>query len=289
MWCNGGSRREGGVGAEGGCQRGVGRAKERGVSLSTPLPSETGGRWHVVVAGATGLVGRALVAALALRSDVRVVALTRSAGRAPLPAEVEEAVFDYDDESSYRRLGRELPCDVLYCCLGTTLKAAGSDEAFRRVDLEYPRRLFARAATLLQRPAVGLVSSVGADRPQGLYLETKAEAEVALVASGLPYVIVRPSLLLGERSESRPAERAAQLAFGPLGRAVRAVLPSSGVVRYVPVEAGRVAAALIHFTIDRPGPPAWVVEGPALFAPAAFVPPGAALAPAPARAGGEGG
>jgi uncharacterized protein YbjT (DUF2867 family) len=239
----------------------------------------------VVVAGSTGLVGRALVAALALRPDVRVVALTRSAGRAPVPDEVEEAVFDYDDEDSYRRIGRELTCDVLYCCLGTTLKAAGSDEAFRRVDLDYPRHLFARAASLVQPPVIGLVSSVGADRPRGLYLSTKAEAEAALIKTGLPYVVVRPSILLGDRLESRPAERAGQLAFGPLGKVLRAIAPQSGVVRYTPIEAGRVAAALIHFTLDRPGPAAWVVEGPALFDPALFVAP----EPAPDPAGqGEG-
>lgn len=243
------------------------------MSVTTPPPSETGARRHVIVAGATGLVGQALVAALALRPDVRVAALTRSAGRAPLPADVEEVVFDYDDEDSYRRIGRELPCDVLYCCLGTTRKAAGSDEAFRRVDLEYPRHLFARVAALVQRPIVGLVSSVGADRPKGLYLETKAEVEALLLGTRLPHVIVRPSLLLGERAGSRPAERAGQLAFGPLGRALRAIAPQSGVVRYAPIEAGRVAAALVHFTLDRPGRAAWVVEGPALFDPAAFVPP----------------
>ncbi|HEU4412697.1 MAG TPA: NAD(P)H-binding protein [Polyangiaceae bacterium] len=243
------------------------------MSITTPPPSASGARRHVVVAGATGLVGRALVAALSLRHDVRVAALTRAAGRAPLPAEVEEAVFDYDDDESYRRIGRELPCDVLYCCLGTTRRVAGSDEAFRRVDLEYPRRLFARAAALVQRPVVGLVSSLGADQPRGLYLETKAEAEAALLETRLPHVIVRPSLLLGERPELRPAERAAQLVFGPLGRLVRVVAPKSALLRYAPIEAGRVAAALVHFTLDRPGRAAYAIEGPGLFDPAAFVPP----------------
>lgn len=241
---------------------------------------EMGARRHVVVAGATGLVGRALVAALALRHDVRVAALTRAAGKVPLPAEVEEDVFDYDDVESYRRIGRELPCDVLYCCLGTTRKAAGSDEAFRRVDLEYPRRLFARAAALAQRPVIALVSSVGADKPSGLYLQTKAEVEAALLESGLDHVIVRPSLLLGERAESRPAERFSQFFFRPWGALLRAIAPSSALVRYAPIEAGRVAAALAHYTLDRPGP-ARVLEGPALFAPLEAAPGVPAPTPGP--------
>ncbi len=243
------------------------------MSANPPAPVDTGARRHVVVAGATGLVGRALVSALALRPDVRVAALVRAAGRVPLPEDVEEVVFDYENDRAYRRIGRELPCDVLYCCLGTTRKTAGSDDDFRRVDFEYPRRLFARAAKLVQRPVVGLVSSVGADRPNGLYLETKAEAEAALVKTGLAHVIVRPSLLLGDRSESRPAERFAQIAFAPFGWAMRAVAPRSGALRYAPIDAGRVAAALVHLTLDRPGPAAWVVEGPGLFNPAAFEPP----------------
>jgi uncharacterized protein YbjT (DUF2867 family) len=244
------------------CQPAAGRAKEKSVSPASHLSIEMGARRHVVVAGATGLVGRALVSALALRHDVRVAALTRTAGKVPLPAEVEEDVFDYDDGESYRRIGRELPCDVLYCCLGTTRKAAGSDEAFRRVDLEYPRLLFARAAALAHPPVVALVSSAGLDRPRGLYLETKAEVESALIKSGLAYVIVRPSLLLGERTESRPAERFSQIMLKPFGGLARMVAP-----RYAPIEAGRVAAALAHFTLDRPGPAAWVLEGPDLFAP----------------------
>lgn len=213
----------------------------------------------MVVAGGTGLVGREALRLLAGRPGVQATALVRKAG-AGLPAGVIERVFDYDSPASYEALGGEVPCDVLLCCLGTTRKKAGSDEAFRRVDRDYPVALLNRLKALPGRPVYGLVSSIGAESPSGLYLKTKAEVEAAVLASGLPHVIVRPSVLVGDRQESRPGERLA-LALGvPLFGALRAIAPVGPVERYAPIEAAQVAAALVHHALTQP-PPRAILSG----------------------------
>jgi len=210
---------------------------------------------NVVVAGATGLVGRELIRLLERRADVSFTALVRRTGA--LRAEsgrVREEVFDYGDPAAYARLGAEIPCDVLLCALGTTLGRAGSPEAFRAVDLGYPVALMRRLAELEPRPVFAAVSSVGADRPRGLYLKTKAEMEQALVDSGLPHVIVRPSLLLGARGEFRLGERlAAGLLARPYLFAARLLAPQSRLLwQYAPIQAERVAEALLRSCLDEP-------------------------------------
>lgn len=207
----------------------------------------------VVVAGGTGLIGREALGQLAGRAGVRVTALVRKPG-AGLPAGVNERVFDYESDASYAAIGADFGCDVLLCCLGTTRTKAGSDEAFRRVDRDYPVKLLARLKALGGERVYGLVSSIGADKPTGLYLKTKHEVESAVIASGLPYVIVRPSVLLGERAESRPGERVAIALGKPLFGLLQAIVPGGAVARYAPIEGAQVAAALIDHCLVRPAP-----------------------------------
>jgi uncharacterized protein YbjT (DUF2867 family) len=183
------------------------------------------------VAGATGLVGGFVLKRLLDDPEVeRVIAPTRR----PLPAHPKLVNPSFDG-----RVWPALPdVDEAYGCLGTTRKTAGSDEAFRAVDLELTRS-FARAAKAARARRFGLVSSVGADaRSRFLYPRTKAEAEAAVSGFGFESVaIVRPSLLIGERAESRPGEKFMILAF----TALAPVLPG----RLRAVKADAVAAALI--------------------------------------------
>lgn len=210
---------------------------------------------QVVIAGATGLIGRELTRQLHDRPGVAFTALVRRTGiLTNLSDRVQEVLFDFDDPASYARLGGEIPCDVLLCALGTTLKTAGSEAGFRKVDLEYPRALMERAATLEPKPVFGLVSSIGAAQPRGFYLQTKAEAEKALLDSGLSYVIVRPSLLLGDREEFRLGERlAAVLLAKPYLALARTFAPHAPQVwKYAPIEASKVAEALLRVCVDEP-------------------------------------
>lgn len=94
-----------------------------------------------------------------------------------------------------------------YCCLGTTIAEAGSQEAFRDVDIDAVV-LFAQAARAAQCNRFVVLSSVGADsRSKKFYLRTKGEMEEAITAVGFPSVdILQPSLLLGPRKQLRPLE-----------------------------------------------------------------------------------
>jgi uncharacterized protein YbjT (DUF2867 family) len=210
---------------------------------------------HVVLAGATGMVGQSLVRLLDSRSDVAFTALVRRAGRMRgISGRVIEEVFDYDDPTSYLRLGNTIPCDILLCTLGTTIKTAGSAEAFRKVDHDYPVALMNRLAELEPKPLFGAVSSVGADHPRGLYLQTKADMEKDLIASDLPYVIFRPGLLLGERREPRMVEVIVSALVGrPYLALARIFTPQSRLVwKYAPMEATELAKVMERTCVDDP-------------------------------------
>lgn len=194
-----------------------------------------------LVAGSTGLVGRELLRRLAETPGYdRVSALTRRPLGTPLGDRVREAVVDFEHLDP---AGDVLAADHVYCALGTTIRKAGSRDAFRRVDHDYVVTL----ARLARERGAGhflLVSSLGAD-PQSrvFYSRVKGEVEAAVQALGYPSVtIVRPSLLLGDRDEFRLGE----VILKPLGW----MMPR----RIRPVHARAVAATLIRLARDeRPG------------------------------------
>jgi uncharacterized protein YbjT (DUF2867 family) len=196
-------------------------------------------RRSALVAGATGLVGRALLELLvAERSVGAVTALVRR--RVPALSAypgVAQLTVDFDQWPA-------LPeADDAYCCLGTTIKAAGSQQAFRAVDFDAVLA-YAKAARTAGATRFGVVSALGANPTSSVfYNRVKGEMEAAVAALGFhSVIIVRPSLLLGNRDAIgqplRPAERWAARLTGPLG----ALIPLS--VR--PIEARTVARALLR-------------------------------------------
>lgn len=211
---------------------------------------------RVAVAGATGLVGRALLARLA--SDPRVgqvTALVRRRGA--LPAAVQPLVVDWARPD----LGATLPSiDWAFCALGTTIKVAGSQAAFRAVDVDAVLA-FATAARAAGASRFGLVSAMGADaRSSVFYNRCKGEVEQALAAQGWPrLVIARPSLLLGERAtlgqSARPAEALAQRLMPAVGWLIPKALR--------PIRAEAVAAALAE-AVAAPGAPLQILTSDAL-------------------------
>ncbi|MCU7553729.1 NAD(P)H-binding protein [Alteromonas sp. ASW11-19] len=197
-----------------------------------------------IVLGATGLVGREVVDRLL--HDPRYTEVTCLVRR-PLPAslfhdpqgKLNPVVIDFDQLQEYQGY---FSVNHVYCCLGTTLKQAGSKAAFRRVDFEYVH--VAAQLTRAQRcDSFVWISSVGADASSSnFYLRVKGELENAIMRMPqLPHAsAVRPSLLLGKREESRGLESLGQsLAplFGPLlqGR----------LKKYRPVSASEVADKMI--------------------------------------------
>lgn len=129
----------------------------------------------------------------------------------------------------------------VFCCLGTTIAKAGSEKAFARVDLEYPR-LIAELSVKHGAKQFLLISSVGADiKSRNFYLRTKGEVEA--VVSVLPFRavhILRPSMLLGQRAEFRWKERL----FEPLMRGLQWMFVGA-LRKYRPIEASDVARAMV--------------------------------------------
>ncbi len=179
----------------------------------------------VYVAGSTGLVGSHLLSELSKHDDVdSVIALVRrkpenlqlpdpSAGTASASeqAKIQFLVIDFEDESTYPELH-----GPVYCCLGTTMKKAGSKEAFERVDYNYPMAL-ARKCLLAKRP-FHVITALGSDANSSIYYNrVKGTLEKDLQELGLSSLhIYRPSLLLGHREENRTGESLGALAAAVL-------------------------------------------------------------------------
>ena len=166
-----------------------------------------------LVAGATGLIGGFLIDALLEAPEyTRVYALTRRPYRREHPKLANRIVI-------FPRMAEQLKGLVVqdaFCCLGTTIKAAGSQDAFRDADVEAVLQ-FAQAARTAGAPRFVVVSSVRADlASKNFYLRTKGEMEEAVSALGFPSLdILQPGLLLGPRKESRPLETLGRI-FAPL-------------------------------------------------------------------------
>ena len=212
-------------------------------SKSRPLPP------GLLIAGATGLVGRELVRLATAEATWQPVhLLVRRAMPAPVGAQLLQVDF--------ARL-RKLPAAGSACCaLGTTIAVAGSQAAFRAVDFDAVVA-FARAAHRAGVRRFATVSALGASpRSASLYSRVKGEAEEALAAIGFETLIVaRPSLLSGDREAlAQPARRGEQIALA-LTRPLAGLLPRA----WRPIEAATVARALLRALLER-GPGRHVIE-----------------------------
>lgn len=191
---------------------------------------------RVAIAGASGLVGRRILQGLLAADTVSEVhALCRRSLGIKHPKLVEHLV-DFNDLPPLPRI------DELYLALGTTIRNAGSQAAFRAVDFA-ANLAVAKAAMGAGVRRIALVSAAGADARSGIfYNRVKGELEAALERlAPEALLIARPSLLLGDRKAlgqpSRPLEQFAAAIFGVLGRAIPVAMR--------PVAASRVASALL--------------------------------------------
>jgi uncharacterized protein YbjT (DUF2867 family) len=191
-----------------------------------------------LVLGATGLVGKELVNLLLQQETYEKVHLLV---RKPLAIDnpnCKEHVINFDDLDHYSDL---FAVNDIYCCLGTTIKTAGSKEAFRKVDYGYPLE----AAKLAKEKGAEkylIISAMGSN-PTSLffYNQVKGQLEGSLRTMGLPSLhIFRPSLLLGEREEFRFGERMAAKMSGVFNALLAGPLKP-----YRAIEAKKVAAAMV--------------------------------------------
>ena len=201
-----------------------------------------------LVLGASGLVGKTLVEQLC--QDHRYQTVTCLV-RKPLSLDffcasadkVQPIVVDFENLQDYQGY---FGCQHIYVCLGTTIKKAGSKGAFRKVDFEYVH-VAAQLARAQRADSFVWVSSVGANaKSHNFYLRVKGELENAIIGmSGLDNACaVRPSLLLGEREEMRPAEKLASVISPFLSP-----LLVGGLMKYKPVQAADVAAQMIRLQV----------------------------------------
>jgi uncharacterized protein YbjT (DUF2867 family) len=190
----------------------------------------------VALAGATGLVGKEILKGLV--ADPSVAAIHVFARRA-LEAPVAKVVAHLVDFRSLPALPR---VDEVFLALGTTIKVAGSQQAFRAVDFDVNLAV-ARAALAAGARSAGLVSAMGASAKSGIfYSRVKGELEDALAA--LPFeglVIARPSILAGDRgSLGQPERRGEKIALA-ISRLLGPLFPAN----YRPVAAVNVAKSLL--------------------------------------------
>jgi uncharacterized protein YbjT (DUF2867 family) len=200
-----------------------------------PSSSATAAR-SAVVAGATGLVGREILRGLLADDSVDAV---HALVRRPLDFEHPRLALHVVDFAALPSLP---PVDEAYLALGTTIKVAGSQAAFRAVDFD-ANLAVARAALAAGARRAGLVSSMGADpRSRIFYSRVKGELEQALAE--LPFdglVIARPSLLVGDREAlGQPARRGEKISL-VVGRLLGPLIPPN----YRPIAASDVARALL--------------------------------------------
>ncbi|RUS47463.1 NAD-dependent epimerase/dehydratase family protein [Cohnella sp. AR92] len=204
-----------------------------------------------VVIGSTGLVGAHLVRRLLDDDRYRqVISLARRETGSKHP-KLRTLVLDFERMAEtgtieeLEKLAREgeAPEDW-FCALGTTIRVAGSQQAFRRVDYDYPLA-FGRLAKKLGAERVLLVTAIGSSAESKVfYSRVKGELERDLAALGLPELaIFQPSLLMGERQEFRLVEKIAAVVMPALAPVLSGPLRKYRAVRGDDVAAAMVAVA----------------------------------------------
>lgn len=197
---------------------------------------------HYLIAGASGLVGSKICQHLDNpENDVTLLS------RRPLNRAYAHHFVKEIDLLNPQLPDAQSAQDAVLCALGTTLKKAGSKDAFRKVDLDMVIAL-AKAASVAGYQRFVVVSSLGTTPDtRNFYLQTKAQMEQAVADVGFAHLtIMRPSLLLGERAEFRVGEKAGELA----GRLLSPLFVGA-IRKYRPIQADTVARAMIQAAQDQ--------------------------------------
>ena len=158
-----------------------------------------------LIIGSTGLIGSHLLNLLLDSNDYLNVITFVKRDTGIKHKKLTQYIIDFDKPETYKYL---VVGDDFFCTIGTTIKIAGSKDAFRKVDFEYPRQ-FAAFALQNKVKQFLIISSLGADANSGnFYLKTKGEIQDFLKKCNFESVaVLQPSLLLGERNEFRLGEK----------------------------------------------------------------------------------
>lgn len=198
---------------------------------------------RALVVGAAGLTGGKLLSLL-LESPAHteVIAVVRSPLNLQHP-KLKQLVLDFEAVEEW---GEEIAAEEVYLCLGTTIRKAGSVAAFRAVDVELTIAI-AKRCQLFVHSAVVLSSLGASSAALNFYRKAKGDMESRFIRLDIPRkVVVRPSLLLGERKEKRWAEHLGKFML----RIFRPLLRGRW-QKYRAIEAETVARAMLHLGTDR--------------------------------------
>ena len=193
------------------------------------------------VVGSTGLVGSHLISILS-KIYPKVISITRVKKNYSFPS-VKNVIIDFDDINNEDIFNKN---NHLYIALGTTRKKAGSDQNFIKVDYDYCMDL-ANKALLSGVKRVSIISSVGSNPDSNLlYPRTKGLLEKEL--SKLPFEhisVMKPSLILGARKETRIAEKMAKFLFTLINPFL-----FGGLMKYKSIYARDIAKAMVYQIIN---------------------------------------
>lgn len=156
-----------------------------------------------LILGASGLTGQILLDLLLNDPGYsRITIYIRKPVTISHPKLVQQVI-------NFNKLESAVEATDVFCCLGTTIKKAGTEEAFRQVDLIYPQKIAALQLAAGSKKFL-VISAAGANEHSSIfYSRTKGQMEKALMALGYPCLcIFRPSFIVGERSERRMGEKA---------------------------------------------------------------------------------
>ena len=190
-----------------------------------------------IVLGSTGLIGKHLLSYLG-EKDLSVIAISRRPID-DIPKNVSPMIIDFDE---FLDQGHLPGCKHIYICLGTTIKKAGSQESFKKVDLDYCLG-FAKKARESGATTISLVTSIGANADsKNFYLKTKGKLENEIKTMGFDSVnIFQPGLLLGNRDEIRPLEF-----LGQYGSYLLNMTLLGSAKKYRSIDAKRVARTMVN-------------------------------------------
>jgi nucleoside-diphosphate-sugar epimerase len=168
-----------------------------------------------LILGASGLIGKHLTQKLLTSNFYEKVSVIVRKPLNIIHPKLEQIVIDFDNLDASK-----VNADDIFCCLGTTMKQAGSKDAFYKVDFTYPLN-FAKAGLANGAKQFLVVSSMGADKKSMVYYSrVKGEIENALSDLNYPtLIILRPSMLAGERENPRIGEKIGKVVmdfFAPL-------------------------------------------------------------------------
>lgn len=207
-----------------------------------------------IVIGASGLVGEQLVLQLTMHPDFEQILIFGRRSLGLNHPKLHEILIDFDRPENWKDMVKG---DVLFSSLGTTIKTAGTRENQYRVDYTYQHE-FAKAASQNSVPVYILVSSLGADSKSSVFY-SRMKGELDEAVTRLPFqktIIVRPSILDGNRKEKRPMEK---ISLAIMRRITKVVLK-----KYSPTPADLLAGKMIKLALDD-DPGCRIIEGIDIF------------------------